>query len=419
MESLGLEEPLCMKLKEADVKSAEDLKKRDLRALCYELELSADEVDKLYSAVYKDNMPRMYNGLELLRRGPTISSIPTFCEAFNVLLSSSGIPTGKIIEFCGSPGSGKTQLGLTNANPFRMQLAINVQLSSRLSSVEVEALYVDTEGGFNIHRAQDIAQSMVDRMKEQSAAENAQCPTANDLLSKIHFFRIYSHFELLAFLTDLPDIIETYPKIRIIIIDTITFHLRTNIRDLTAKGKIIKTILELLRKTASSSNVAVVIMNQMTTFKDGRTIIPALGERWGQRIDCRIQLSEDYNGRYAIRIKPRAKATFRQPFSITSQGIRNAEGNLDETVEEDTTSTSLIQLSSGVAEVDIAEKSAILDASMLNDEENQSILFIDDILQEATQNYAGHKRPFEAIDDDDDQEYSDADVLCFASQDYY
>ncbi|KAI8576792.1 hypothetical protein K450DRAFT_254949 [Umbelopsis ramanniana AG] len=205
---------------------------------------------------------------------------------------------------------------------FRMQLAINVQLSSKLSLVEVEALYVDTEGGFNIHRAQDIAQSMVDRMKERSASENVQCPTAKDLLSKIHYFRIYSHFELLAFITDLPDIIEAYPKIRIIIIDTITFHLRTNIRDLTTKGKIIKTILELLRKTASSSNVAVVIMNQMTTFKDGRTIIPALGERWGQRIDCRIQLSEDYDGRYAIRIKPKAKATLRQPFSITEYEMR-------------------------------------------------------------------------------------------------
>lgn len=94
------------------------------------------------------------------------------------------------------------------------------------------------------------------------------------------------------------------------------------------------------------------------------------------------------------------------------------DGELDETTEEDTTSTSLIQLSSGVAEVDIAEKSGISDISILHDEENHSILFTDDVLQEATQNYAGHKRPFEAIDDDD-QEYSDADVLCFASQDYY
>ncbi|CAO3667011.1 unnamed protein product [Umbelopsis ramanniana] len=410
MESLGLEESLCIKLKEVDVSNAEDLKRRDLQSLCRELVLNADEVDKLYSAVYKESMPRIYNGLVLLRRGPTITFIPTFCEAFNVLLSSRGIPIGKITEFCGSPGSGKTQLG--------MQLAINVQLSSKLSAVEVEALYVDTEGGFSVHRANDIAQSMVDRMKERSASENEQFPTAKDLLSKIHFFRIYSHFELLAFIADLPDIIETYPKIRIIIIDTITFHLRTNIRDLTTKGKIIKTILELLQKIASSSNLAIVIMNQMTTFKDGRTIIPALGERWGQRIDCRIQLSEDYDGRYAIRIKPRAKATLRQPFGITTQGIRNVDGELDETAEEDTTSTSLIQLSSGVAEVDIAEKSGISDISILNDEENHSILFTDDVLQEATQNYAGHKRPFEAIDDDD-QEYSDADVLCFASQDYY
>jgi hypothetical protein len=91
---------------------------------------------------------------------------------------------------------------------------------------------------------------------------------------------------------------------------------------------------------------------------------------------------------------------------------------LDEILEEDTSSTSLINLSSGVADVDIADKSGISDTSILNDEEGHSILFRDDILQEATQTYAGYKRPYEAIDDDD-QEYSDADVLCFASQDYY
>jgi hypothetical protein len=82
-----------------------------------------------------------------------------------------------------------------------------------LSNILKVELHLDTEGGFNVHRAQDIAQSMVDRMKERSASENVQCPTAEDLLSKIHFFRIYSHFELLAFITDLPDIIETYPKV--------------------------------------------------------------------------------------------------------------------------------------------------------------------------------------------------------------
>lgn len=74
-------------------------------------------------------------------------------------------------------------------------------------------LPLDTEGGFSVHRANAIAQSMVDRMKERSASENEQFPTAKDLLSKIHFFRIYSHFELLAFIADLPDIIETYPKV--------------------------------------------------------------------------------------------------------------------------------------------------------------------------------------------------------------
>jgi RecA/RadA recombinase len=58
-----------------------------------------------------DSMPRIYTGLELLQRGQKLKFIPTFCQAFNVLLADNGVPVGKIIEFCGSPGSGKTQLG--------------------------------------------------------------------------------------------------------------------------------------------------------------------------------------------------------------------------------------------------------------------------------------------------------------------
>lgn len=78
----------------------------------------------------------------------------------------------------------------------------------------------------------------------------------------------------------------------------------------------------------------------------------------------------------------------------------------------------MISLSSGVADVDIGDISGVPDTIILNDDESRSIFLTDDILQEATQTYAGHKRHFDAIEDDE-QEFSDADVLCFASQDYH
>lgn len=92
---------------------------------------------------------------------------------------------------------------------------------------------------------------------------------------------------------------------------------------------------------------------------------------------------------------------------------------MDEILDKDTSNTSLINLSSDVADVDIGEISIVSGTTIPHDDEGRSILFTDDILQEATQTYAGHKRQFDAIDDDDERDFTDADVLCFASQDYY
>jgi hypothetical protein len=73
----------------------------------------------------------------------------------------------------------------------------------------------DTEGGFHIHRAHEIAQSMVDQMQARHTTDSSQLPTARSILSNIHLFRIHSHFELIALVINLPNILEAYPKVRI------------------------------------------------------------------------------------------------------------------------------------------------------------------------------------------------------------
>lgn len=86
--------------------------------------------------------------------------------------------------------------------------------------------------------------------------------------------------------------------------------------------------------------------------------------------------------------------------------------------EHDNTSISLIKLSSEIADVELADSSVLTESSILNEDFEPLSLFENDILQEATQTYAGRKRHFDDIEQAD-QEYSDADVLCFASQDYF
>lgn len=86
--------------------------------------------------------------------------------------------------------------------------------------------------------------------------------------------------------------------------------------------------------------------------------------------------------------------------------------------DQDNTSISLIKLSSEVADVELADSSVLTETSILDEDNEHLSLFENEILQEATQTYAGRKRHFDDIEQAE-QEYSDADVLCFASQDYY
>lgn len=50
------------------------------------------------------------NAYDLLQQEQSSGSIVTFCEQLDDMLGG-GVPVGKITEFCGAPGVGKTQIG--------------------------------------------------------------------------------------------------------------------------------------------------------------------------------------------------------------------------------------------------------------------------------------------------------------------
>jgi len=50
------------------------------------------------------------NAFDLLQQEQYSGSIVTFCEQLDDMLGG-GVPVGKITEFCGAPGIGKTQIG--------------------------------------------------------------------------------------------------------------------------------------------------------------------------------------------------------------------------------------------------------------------------------------------------------------------
>jgi RAD51-like protein 2 len=46
----------------------------------------------------------------MLQQEQNASCVVTFCERLDDMLGG-GVPSGKITEFCGAPGIGKTQIG--------------------------------------------------------------------------------------------------------------------------------------------------------------------------------------------------------------------------------------------------------------------------------------------------------------------
>ena len=55
-------------------------------------------------------IPGSKNAYDLLQQEQSSGSIVTFCEQLDDMLGG-GVPVGKITEFCGAPGIGKTQIG--------------------------------------------------------------------------------------------------------------------------------------------------------------------------------------------------------------------------------------------------------------------------------------------------------------------
>ena len=57
-----------------------------------------------------NSLPQSRNAYDLLQQEQCAGSIVTFCEQLDDMLGG-GVPIGKITEFCGAPGIGKTQIG--------------------------------------------------------------------------------------------------------------------------------------------------------------------------------------------------------------------------------------------------------------------------------------------------------------------
>ncbi|RUP26539.1 hypothetical protein BC936DRAFT_138775 [Jimgerdemannia flammicorona] len=336
--SLNLNPSLRAKLAKSGYRTVHDLEEASPVELSKELGIPNEEAVRIFQQIRKvisllnlsaTNSPvtgitQTFSAAESLERERQRRGISTSSTALDDLLGGSGVPVCKITEFCGEPGIGKTQLGCFQPKKhagqrftesifpymYRIQLSVNVQIPAALSGAAGEAIYIaltmlchftDTEGSFIAQRVAEMAGVMVERVNGQLRDGVDGMLTLDTVLSRIHYFRVHDFVELLALMRILDEFLKSHPKVcisvqnlrhqptcecvylfiyyqvKLVVVDSIAFHFRLNFPDMALRTRLLNSVAQTLMQLASDFDLAVVLMNQMTTKLEQSKLVPALG----------------------------------------------------------------------------------------------------------------------------------------------
>ena len=263
--------------------------------------------------------------------------IKTFCKDLDNALGGYGVKTGIITDICGVPGIGKTQCAL--------QLAVDVQMPAIFDGIDGECIYIDTEGSFTIERTKEIAESFINHLngiakkndsdltKKDAMMNTLKDFTIEKVLSGIYYYRIMSVWELVGLVLVLSELLqrEQYSRVKLIIIDSIAFHLRKTTGQDSAKEELLKSIGQSLKTLSQQFDLAVVTTNQVTTKfgnkQDGfgkSTVYyaPSLNHLWNSQVTYSIFLEFVGSERVARIAKGSVGKEQSIPFKITPAGFR-------------------------------------------------------------------------------------------------
>ncbi|XP_061105271.1 DNA repair protein RAD51 homolog 3 isoform X1 [Conger conger] len=331
-----------VRLINAGFHSAADLSDFRPAQLSKEAGISQEEAEDVLQAVQSEPsqgraVASRLTALDLLEREQALGSIVTFCSDLDCVLGG-GVPVGKTMEICGAPGVGKTQLWMDNGQSCRwipikervcIQLAVDVQIPVCFGGLGGQAVYIDTEGGFFVQRAADLAQAAVDHCsllaEDAEQREALKEFTVETILSNLFLFRCHDYVELLAEIYLLPNFLAQHPEVRLVVIDSIASPFRRDFEDLFERTRLLSGLALRLFKMAVQHSTAVVLTNQMTTkIVNGQSkLVPALGESWGHAAAQRLILHWEGQQRLASLCKSPTYKEATVPYQITGDGFRD------------------------------------------------------------------------------------------------
>ncbi len=248
---------------------------------------------------------------ELLKMRQTVLRLTTGSKMLDELLGG-GLESQTITEFYGEYGSGKSQIC--------HQLCVNVQLPPERGGLGGAALYIDTENTFRTERIIQMAQHLDLDPKE--------------VVRNIIFAEAYTSDHQM-FLVDNADKVVKENDIRLIIVDSLTSHFRSEYlgREMLAERqqKLNKHLHKLIR-LARAFNTVAVVTNQVMSKPDvffGNVIHPVGGHIVAHTSHTRIFLRKSARG--PVRIARLVSSPYLPEgetiFKITENGI---EGTIEE-----------------------------------------------------------------------------------------
>ena len=244
---------------------------------------------------------------ELLKQRQNVARLTTGSKAIDEILGG-GLETQTITEFYGEYGSGKSQLC--------HQMCVNVQLSPEKGGLSGGALYVDTENTFRTERIVQMAQHLGLNSEE--------------VVKNIIYADAYTSDHQM-FLLENADKVVKENNIRLIIVDSLTAHFRSEYlgREMLAERqqKLNKHMHRLIR-LARAFNAVAVVTNQVMAKPDvffGDAVQPIGGHIVAHTSHTRIYLRKSSRGptRIARLVSSPYLPEGERVFKVTENGVED------------------------------------------------------------------------------------------------
>lgn len=245
---------------------------------------------------------------ELLKMRQNVLRLTSGSKVVDRLLDG-GLETQTITEFYGEYGSGKSQIC--------HQLCVNVQLPPERGGLGGAALYVDTENTFRTERIVSMSKHL--GLDPQQIAKN------------IIYAEAYTS-DHQAFLLDNADEVIKQNNVKLIIVDSLTAHFRSEYigrEMLASRQQRLNKHMHKLIGLARAFNAVAVVTNQVMAKPDvffGDAVHPIGGHIVGHTSHTRVYLRRAAHG--PVRIARLVSSPYlpegEEIFKITGDGIEDA-----------------------------------------------------------------------------------------------